>query len=452
LAIAPVKIRPDLDQLPESFSAFALYCENRSVSQMRFLIIASAIVSFVVTPASKAEDWTEFRGPSANGHSSAVGLPVKWSTDQNVVWKKAIDGLAWSSPVVLGDRIYLTTSVADGEELGPEQSLRTLCLDAESGAVQWDVEIFRQKATGSRTDKVHRKNSHASATPITDGKHLFVHFGTHGTACLTLDGKVVWKNQELKYIPVHGNGGSPVLVDGLVVVSCDGGDVEFIAAMDQATGKIRWNTDRTATHLKKKFAFGTPLVISVDGKTQIVSQGAGAVYGYDPKDGSVIWKVDYVDGYSVVPRPVFAHGLVYVSSGFDKAKLLAIDPNGKGDITATNVRWTLTKGAPHTPSPLVVGDELYVVSDGGVLTCLDAKSGEVHYQERLAGKYSASPLFADGKVFVQAEEGEGVVFLPGKEYEELGRNELEARTFASYSVFASSLLIRSEKHLYRIGK
>jgi outer membrane protein assembly factor BamB len=148
---------------------------------------------------------------------------------------------------------------------------------------------------------------------------------------------------------------------------------------------------------------------------------------------------------------VFAHGLLYVSSGFDKAKLLAIDPTGTGDITETHVRWTLDKGAPHTPSPLVVGDELYVVSDGGVLTCLDAKSGETRYQERLGGKYSASPLYADGKIYVQAEEGEGIVFRPGKEFEELGRNQLEARTFASYSVFGSSLLIRSEQHLYRIA-
>lgn len=418
---------------------------------MHRLITAAAILLAVLTVKSSAEDWPEFRGPSANGHSTAVGLPVKWSVDQNVVWKRAIDGLAWSSPVVLGDRIYLTTSVAKGEALGPDQSLRALCLDAESGAVQWDVEVFQQSKTGTSKDKVHKKNSHASATPITDGKHLFVHFGVHGTACLTLDGKTVWTNRDFNFAPVHGNGGSPVLINGLLVFSCDGGDVEFIVALDQASGKVRWKTDRTATHLKKKFAFSTPLVINVDGQQQIVSQGAGAVYGYNPADGSMIWKVDYADGYSVVPRPVFAHGLLYVSSGFNQAKIFAIDPTGKGDVTESHVRWIMKKGAPHTPSPLVVGDELYIVSDGGVLTCLDAKSGDVHYQERLGGKYSSSPLFADGKIFVQAEEGEGIVFRPGTEFEELGRNELEARTFASYSVYGSSLLIRSEKHLYRIS-
>lgn len=418
---------------------------------MRSLVMATLILFAALTQNLAAEDWPEFRGPDADGHSGATGLPATWSVDQNVVWKRPVSGLAWSSPIVLGDRVYLTTSVADGEELGPGQSLRAICLNGESGTVEWDVEVFHQRATDPKTDKVHRKNSHASATPVTDGKHLYVHFGTHGTACLTLDGSIVWKNQELKYTPVHGNGGSPVLVDGLLVVSCDGGDVEFIVALDQNNGEIRWKTDRTATHLRKKFAFGTPLVITVDGMKQIVSQGAGAVYGYEPADGSVIWKVDYADGYSVVPRPVFAHGLLYVSSGFDKAKLLAIDPGGRGDITETHVRWTLTKGAPHTPSPLVVGKELYVVSDGGVLTCADAASGEIHYQQRLGGKFSASPLFADGKIYVQAEEGEGIVFRPGREYEELSRNQLEARTFASYAVFDSSLLIRTEKHLYRIA-
>lgn len=419
---------------------------------MRLLITAATIVLAISALESSAEDWTEFRGPNADGHSSATGLPVTWGVDQNVVWKRPVDGLAWSSPIVLGDRIYLTTSVPDGAVLGPKQSLRTLCLDAESGAVQWDVEVFSQTATETRADKVHGKNSHSSSTPVTDGKHLFVHFGTKGTACLKLDGTIVWKTQELKYIPVHGTGGSPILVNDLMVVSCDGGDVNFIVALDQKTGKIRWKTDRTAAGVKKKFSFGTPLLITVNGKQQIVSQGSGAVYGYDPRDGSNIWMVNYVDGFSVVPRPVFAHGLVYVSSGFMKASLLAIDPTGTGDITETHVRWILSKGAPHTPSPLVVGDELYVVSDIGVLSCLDAKSGKVHYQERLGGKYSASPMYADGKIYVQAEEGEGIVFRPGKEFEELGRNMLEARTFASYSVFDSSLLIRSEKHLYRIAK
>lgn len=413
---------------------------------MRILI---CLLSLSLTTSALAADWTEFRGPNGQGHVDASGLPDKWSPDGNVVWKTPIDGLGWSSPVIVDGRIYVTTAVGAAFR-DPEQSLRLVCLDAKSGEIAFDKEIFQQTAGGGSVDRVHGKNSQASPTPITDGKYIFVHFGTRGTACLTLDGETVWKTQELKYSPVHGNGGSPVLVEDLVVVSCDGGDVEFIVALDQSTGKVRWKTDRTRKS-GKKFAFGTPLVIEIDGQTQIVSQGAGAVYGYRPKDGSVIWTVDYGTGYSVIPRPVFAHGLVFVSSGYDRPVMYAIDPTGEGDVTETHVRWTLDRGAPHTPSPLVVGDDLYLVSDRGVATCLDAKTGDVHWQERLGGNYSASPLSADGKIYIQGEQGEAIVIKAGHEYNEIARNKLEGRTFASYAVLESSLLIRTEKQLYRIA-
>lgn len=391
----------------------------------------------------RSADWSEFRGPDGQGHADVAGLPVEWSTTKNVLWKTPIEGLGWSSPIVIKNRVYLTTAVPGAGEV---RSLRTLCLDADSGKVVWDREVFKQSG-----GKVHSKNSHASSTPISDGEKLFVHFGTHGTACLTLDGKVEWTNSELKYSPVHGNGGSPVLVDEFLVVSCDGGDREFIVALDRKTGKIRWQTDRTATHLAKKFAFGTPLVITLNGEQQIVSQGAGAVYGYRVKDGSLIWKVDYEDGYSVIPRPVFAHGLLFIATGYDRPKLLAIDPTGTGDITKTHVKWTLTRGAPHTPSPLVVGDELYVVSDNGIATCLDAKTGNQHWQERLGGGFSASPLAADGRVYFQKEDGETIVVKASKEFSEIAHNKLEPRTFASFAVYGQSFLIRTEENLYRIG-
>lgn len=412
------------------------------------LLIPTLIV--LIANTVLGADWTEFRGPTGQGHADASGLPVKWTTEDNVLWKTPIDGLGWSSPVIVGDRIYLTTAVGASFR-DPDQSLRLVCLDALSGQIVFDREVFKQASGGSVTDRVHNKNSQASPTPITDGEHVFVHFGTRGTACLTLDGEPVWKTQELKYSPVHGNGGSPILVDDLLVVSCDGGDQEFIVALDRASGDIRWKTDRTATHLGRKFAFGTPLLIEVDGHRQIVSQGAGAVYSYRPKDGSMIWKVDYGTGYSVIPRPVFAHGLVFISSGYDRPVMYAIDPSGEGDITETHVRWKLGRNAPHTPSPLVVGDDLYLVSDKGFASCLDAKTGEVHWQERIGGKYSASPLFADGKIYIQSEEGEAIVIRPGHEYDELARNKLEGRTFASYAVLGSSLLIRTEQQLYRIA-
>ena len=411
--------------------------------------LAFTLTLCLLTTSLQAGDWTEFRGPTGQGHAAETNLPIKWSPTENVCWKTPIPGLGWSSPIILGGRIYLTTAVSPKGYRDPEQSLRALCLSEETGEILWDIEGFSQKSAGGAADRVHGKNSQASPTPITDGKHIFVHFGTRGTAALTTEGKIVWKNQELKYAPVHGNGGSPILVDDLLVMSCDGGDIDFIVALNKNTGKIAWKTDRTIPSIRKKFAFGTPLLIEVDGQRQIVSQASGYVYSYDTK-GNLIWKVDYKGGYSVIPRPIYAHGLVYISSSYDSAALYAIDPSGKGDVTDTHVKWTLKRGAPHTPSPVIVGDEIYVVSDRGIATCCDAKTGEVHWQERIGGKYSASLLAADGHIYIQDEEGQAIIIEPGTDYKEVGRNKLEPRTFASYAVSGTSLFIRTEKQLYRI--
>lgn len=407
------------------------------------LRLPACLLFLFICGSISAADWREFRGPGGQGHSTVTALPLEWSAEKNVLWVTPVEGLGWSSPIVVGNRVFLTTAVPEGTA---GQSLRAACLDGDSGKILWEKKVFQQ-ASG----KAHNKNSHASPTPVSDGEKLFVHFGTHGTACLTLDGKIEWATTELKYAPVHGNGGSPILVDDLLIISCDGGDKEFITALDRRTGKVRWMTDRTATHLSKKFAFSTPLLIEAGGSRQIISQGAGAVYAYRPEDGSLIWKVDYEDGYSVVPRPVFAHGLVFVATGYDRAKLLAIDPTGSGDVTKSHVKWTMTRSAPLTPSPLVVGDELYVVSDNGIASCLDARTGTVHWQERLAGTYSASPLSAEGRIYFQREDGETVIVKADRTFSELGRNRLEPRTFASFAVLDDSLLIRTEKNLYRIG-
>ncbi|HEY3963263.1 MAG TPA: PQQ-binding-like beta-propeller repeat protein [Planctomycetaceae bacterium] len=412
---------------------------------------ASVLLCGWLASSAWGEDWTEFRGATGQGHSTAMGLPTRWDDEQNVAWKREIPGKGWSSPVILGQHIYLTTSVPDDAEDAAAQSLRALCLDSKSGDVIWNAEVFRQAAGVA----IHVKNSHASATPITDGQRLFVHFGTNGTACLSLtDGNVLWRNQELKYAPVHGNGGSPVLVDGLVVVSCDGGDQQFMAALDQETGKIRWRTPRS-TKPARGFSFGTPLVIQNDGKRpgekQIVCPASDAVLAYEPATGREIWKVNYPGGYSVVPRPVFDRGLLIVCTGYNTPTVLAIRPKGAaGDVTETHVVWRLTKGAPHNPSPLLVDDALYLVSDKGVATCLDAATGEPRWQERIGGDFSASPLYADGKIYLQSEEGEGIVLKPGPTFEEMARNPLHEKSLASYAVADGALFIRLERHLARV--
>ena len=282
------------------------------------------------------------------------------------------------------------------------------------------------------------------------GRRLYAHFGHLGTACLDLGGKVIWQQTELRYSPVHGNGGSPILVDDLLIFSIDGTDKQCVVALDAADGKVKWQTDRKSQAVKK-FSFHTPLLIEVDGRRQVVSAGSDVAAAYDPKTGDEIWRVRY-EGYSVIPRPVYGHGLLFLVTGYERSSLIAVRADGKGDVTDTHVAWRMTKDAPHTPSPLLVGDELYVVSDGGIASCLDAKTGHLHWSQRLGGAFSASPLAADGKVYFQNEAGVGCVVKAGTKYELLAKNDLTERTLASYAAADRALFIRTAQHLYRIEK
>jgi outer membrane protein assembly factor BamB len=407
------------------------------------LILTTALLSCSFAP-TYADDWPEFRGPTGQGLVLKGKLPTRWSQNQNVAWKREIPGKGWSSPVVAGGRVYLTTAVPDE---GGDQSLRALCLDAASGNLLWNKAVFRQDGTTS--PNIHSKNSHASPTPLVRDGKLFVHFGHQGTACLDLDGKVLWRNTTLRYAPVHGNGGSPILVDDMLVFSCDGGDEGFVVALNTADGRVRWKTPRTV-EVSKKFSFSTPLLIDVDGRKQIISPGSNVVSAYDPADGKEIWRVRY-NGYSVIPRPVYGHGLIFICTGYERPSLLAIRPDGKGDVTDTHVVWKTSKAAPHTPSLLLVGQELYMISDNGVASCLEAQTGAVYWQQRLGGNFSASPLLADKKLYFQSEEGTGVVLQAGKEFKLLAKNALDERSLATPAAADGALFIRTEKHLYRIG-
>lgn len=405
----------------------------------------SLTIGITCLAIAHADSWPEFRGPSGQGTVETGKLPTKWGTATNIAWKQTIPGSGWSSPIIYDGKIYLTTAVAPSGGKSGEISLQTLCLNAKTGKLIWQKEVFREDANAPRP---HSKNSHASPTPLCDGERLYVHFGHEGTACLDLNGKILWQCTSLGYAPVHGNGGSPILTDKAIIFSCDGGDKQFVAALDKLSGSLLWRTDRK-TEGAKKFAFSTPLLITVNGKQQVVSPAAGAVCSYDPVSGQEIWRVRH-DGYSVVPRPVFGHGLVFVSSGYERPVLLAIRPDGQGDVTDSHVAWKVEKGAPLTPSPLLVGDELYLIADNGIASCLDAKTGKVHWQQRLAGNFSASPLHAAGKIYVQSEDGSGYVLKAGKRFEQLAKNDLAERSLASYAVVDSALLIRTATHLYRI--
>jgi outer membrane protein assembly factor BamB len=397
------------------------------------------ILCVLVWTSVRAEEWPQFRGPSGQGHSSETGLPLSWSESQNVVWKTPVPGSGWSSPVVAGGRIWLTTAVKD-----KGASLRVLAFDAESGRALVNTQVFRAR----HADPLNAKNTLASPTPIVDGDRVYVHFGADGTAALNAAGDILWTIR-LSYDSQHGNGGSPTLYHGLLIVSCDGSDEAFVAAIDTQTGKIRWKTSRRQPWEQ---AYTTPLVIRVGDRDQIVSVGAYRAAAYDPDSGKEIWRVSYADGFSNVPRPVFGHGLVYIATGFQQPTLLAVRADGTGDVTKTHVAWTLRRGAPLTPSPLIVGDELYVVNDGGIATCLDALTGSIHWQQRLGGNFSASPVFADGRIYFLSEEGVATVIAPGKEFKRLGANTLDGATLASIAVSGGSLFIRSHSHLYRIAQ
>jgi len=392
------------------------------------------IVLLLLSP--QFQDWPQFRGPTGQGVSEEKGLPLTWSETKNVRWKVAIPGRGWSSPVVQGERIWLTTATEEGK------SLRAIAVDLNTGAIIQNVEVFRLKSARL----VNSKNSFASPTPVVEGDRVYLHFGAFGTACITQSGEIVWKTRLEYDNGQHGTGGSPVIYEDLLIVSCDGNDVQFVVALDKTTGKVRWKKTREGYQ-----AYSTPLVVSLPGGDQVISPGAFRAIAYEPRTGKEIWQVKYGEGFSNVPRPVYGHGLVFICTGFQQASLLAIKPDGHGDITKSKIEWRLDRGVPFTPSPLLVGNELYMVSDNGIATCVDAKTGQELWRARLGGNHSASPIYADGKIYFLSEEGESVVIAPGRELKHLATNQLDGPTLASMAVSSGSLFIRSQTHLYRIS-
>ncbi len=420
----------------------------------RFVIVFLLCIAALVSGESAIaeESWSEFRGPNGDGVTS-IELPVQWSRDAGIIWRTELLGSGWSCPVVLGDKVFLTTAIPKDEasaevKKGGEFTLSLLTVDATSGKLLKNVPIMDQ--TADRTPGVHSKNSHASPTPIVDGDRIYAHFGYQGTACLTLDGEILWVNRDLYFKPTHGNGGTPVLVDNHLIFTCDGDKEPKIVALDAKTGAVAWQTPRPV-EAKKTFSFCTPSVIEVDGKKQVICPGSDCVLALDPATGETIWDVRY-DGYSVVPKPVYDRGIVFISTSFDNSKLLAIRPTGSGVVTDTHVEWTLDKSIPKTPSMIAHEGLVYCVSDDGIALCVDGATGDVVYRQRLGGNFSSSPLLAADKLYFTSEEGVTTVVRAGREFEELARNDLGERTLSSLAVVENSILLRTASALYRIGK
>lgn len=405
---------------------------------------------FLSVAATRAEpSWPQFRGPDGQGRSTAVGLPISFGEANSLTWKTSLPGLGWSSPVGHGRMLWMTTAV-DNTTGG--KSLRVLGIETKSGQIRRDVEVF----TVQRLLNVNAKNTHASPTPVLDGNRLFVHFGSYGTACVdTESAKVVWRNVDQQCDHQEGPGSSPVLHEDRLIFHCDGRDVQFVVALDKRTGQVVWKTSRSgkmAESSDMRKAFSTPLIIKVDGRDVLVSPGAFHVWGYDPRTGAELWRVTTAPGFSTVPRPVFGNGLVYLSTGYFTPNLLAIRPDGKGDIKSTHVVWKHSKRVPANASPLLLEDEPYFVSDNGFVTCLDARTGAEIWVHRLGGSFSASPIAADHRLYFSSEEGKVLVLQAGRVFKLLATNQLDGRLMASPAVVDKALYLRTDRALYRFEK
>ncbi|MBA62953.1 MAG: serine/threonine protein kinase [Planctomycetaceae bacterium] len=407
----------------------------------RFVLILGL---FSHTSFVTGNDWVVFRGPNGDGSSAFQNLPIEWGADNNVSWSTPIPGEGWSSPVVYKDTVYLTSAIprVDGNEK-TEFDLTVLAIDILNGKTAWKTNVFIQD---SDAPSKHQKNSHASPTPIVHKGMLYVHFGHQGTACLSLEGKIIWKTVAIKYQPVHGNGGTPIIVNDSMVFSVDGAATTKVMALMLADGSVKWTFDRQSD-APRKFSFSTPALISVNGKQQVISPGSDVVHGLDAETGTMIWKVRY-DGYSVIPKPVYKDGLLYVSTSYNTPWIYCIDPSGAGDITDTHVKWSHQKQVPHTPSIIIVDGKLFMVSDRGIGSCLDAKTGEVIWQERIGGNFSASPILANGLIYLQSEQGDATVIEASSVFKVVAKNTFGERSLASYGVSDGALFIRTSESLY----
>jgi outer membrane protein assembly factor BamB len=419
--------------------------------------------------SAKAADWPQFRGPDGQGWAVAANLPVTWSETENVVWKTEIPGEGHSSPVIAGDQIWMTTAITEeltedqekeqlakiknprGLKLAGALNLQAVMVDRQTGKLARQITLFHVDTPEPK----HSLNSYASPTPVIVDDMVYFHFGTYGTACINRQsGETVWKSDAIHVDHQNGPGSSPVVWEDLLIVHFDGTDNQFITAFNRHTGDVAWQTKRSGEmdptpELQK--AYGTPLIVEAGGRPIVISPAANWVYGYDAKDGSEVWKAHYGKlGFSTVPRPVAADGVVYVTTSFMQSRLLAVRYDGEGDVTDTHIEWMSDRQIPKMPSMLLVKGQLYFVSDNGIATCLKATDGSEIWRGRLSGDYSASPLYANGKIYFFGQNGTATVIEEGPEFKELAKNQLDSGFMASPAVVEDSLYLRTKQALYHV--
>jgi outer membrane protein assembly factor BamB len=407
------------------------------------LILAAGMIWSGFSAQAEA-NWPQFRGPHGNGHADATQLPLTWSETNHVTWKTGIHDLGWSSPVALGKQVWVTTATEDG------RSLFAVCVDLETGKIVHDLKVFDTE----KPEHVASVNSYASPTPVLEPGRLYAHYGTYGTACIdTATGQTLWTRRDLNCDHHEGPGASPILHQNLLIVTVDGRDVQYVVALDKATGKTVWKTNRSVDYsaypINCRKAFCTPIVIEAGGRQQVFSPGAKAMIAYDPMTGEELWKARY-NGWSMTPKPLFGQGLLFVITDYERPELWAVRPDGSGDVTSTHVKWKITKDMPGTSSLLLIDDLLYMVNDQGYALCVEAKTGEIVWRERVKGKHSASAIYGQGRIYLFSEKATTTVLTPAREFKILAENQLDDRLMATPAVAGNAIILRTRTHLYRL--
>ena len=409
---------------------------------------------FAIFSTVKA-DWPQFRGPLGTGLiPHGTRLPTEWSESKNIDWKIVLPGRAWSSPVVSGDTIWLTNADEKGHELS------VIAVDAKSGKIGFSKRLFYV----GQPQYAHKFNTYASPTPIIEGGNAYLTWGSAGTACLNIKTKkVLWTRDDFVCDHFRGSGSSPILYKNLLILTFDGADFQYVAALDKRTGKTVWKTDRSVDFQDlgsdgKPFrdgdmrkGYSTPLIINHNGTAQLISIGAMACYSYNPLSGKELWRITERAQHSASTRPVYGHKLVFYPTGFAKGQLLAVDPGAKGESADTHIKWRLKRSVANKPSILLIKDHIYMIADGGVASCIEAKSGTVIWSERVGGNYSASPVTDGKRIFFLSEEGKTTVVEAKPEYKVLAINQLNDGFMASPAVHKNAFILRTKKHLYRIN-
>jgi outer membrane protein assembly factor BamB len=417
-------------------------------------ILTLILLATASTVRAADDNWPQFRGPTADGHAPGRGLPLEWSENKNVVWKTAIHDKGWSSPVIWGKQIWMTSGLGSVDKRTPDDGklLFGICVNKDTGKILYDLKVFDVDKPGTCFDY----NSYASPTPVIEEGRVYLHFGSPGTCCVdTTTGKVIWGRNDLPCDHWRAAGSSPVLFEDLLILTFDGYDHQYLAALDKTTGKTVWKTDRNITTYKDntngdlKKGYSTPAVLTVDGRQLLVSSSAQCTMGYDPRTGAEHWRVQH-GGMNAASLPVYGHGRVFLTTAAGGEQLVAIRPGLKDAKADERIDWSYKKAVPTRPSPLLVGDLLYMVSDGGVVSCVEAKTGQLAGTTRIKGKFSASPIFADGRIYFVSEDGPTTVIEPTKELKVLAVNELAGDCMASPAVSGKALFLRTRTHLYRI--